>query len=97
MAKAGKTRDAREDENSIPFLVKLSILNASGRGGDPKDLEDDTDLSDLLTRQEHFVQLRAFLLAVIKQANPAGTISVDEIEGCSIVEDVIDLVIQKIS
>ena len=97
MAKAGKTTKAREDENSIPYLVKLSILNASGRGGDPKDLEDDTNLSDLLTQREHFLQLRAFLLAVIEQTNPTGTISVGEIEDCSVVEDVIDLVTQEIS
>lgn len=83
------------DKPSLPYLVKLSVLLSAGNHGDPDKLGDDEALDDYIKVQEQWVLLRAYLLRALQEFNPAGTISVNEIKGCSTVGELVELEKEK--
>ncbi len=79
-------------ELSLTDLVKLSVLKSAGRTNGPEDLSEATSLDSLISRPEQFVLLRAYLINVVAHFKPGATISVSQIETCSTVGEVIELV-----
>jgi len=80
----------------VEIMVKQAILKAAGRSGNPEDLSDDAELSDLFSSNAQYILLRAYLEGIARLFKPTATISLNEVMGCTTVGDCIDLVKSKI-
>lgn len=83
---------AAEPEMAVGDMVKLSILKSAGRTNGPEDLSEATPLGTLISRPEQLVLLRVYLSNIITHFKQGAIISVSQIEACSSVGEVVDLV-----
>ena len=84
---------------SVPDQVKITILIISGDGHpDPKNLNNDQDMTDIGLNDENYIQLTVRLNAIIHAQNSAADpIATADVEAAAKVQDVIDLVTQDIA
>jgi hypothetical protein len=86
------------DRNSVPNLVKGCVLKAGGITGNPADLPDDTEVSDIIDSSPKYVALQSYLNAVVKHFKPtAKLLTKKEVKDCTTVKDCIDIVTERIS